>query len=245
MKRKIPYGVINWETLVRECYVVDNTAYIREIENCATPVFLRPKRFGKSIMCSMLEHYYDVNRKDRFQDLFGRFDIGKNPTPLANSFLVLKFDFSTITVGTVKEIEERFFENVKNSVSLFSKHYEDLADWSIIWSAESPSALIAGVRRVVVENRLPPLYVIIDEYDNFTNELVVSRRDEDYDAICGHDNAQPRESFFKAFFKSFKAGLADNSVGRTYFTGVLPITLDDLSSGYNVGTVVSLSLIHI
>ena len=112
MKREIPYGVINWETLVRDCYVVDNTGYIRELEKCRTPIFLRPKRFGKSIVCSMLEHYYDVNRKDRFQELFGRFDIGKNPTPLANSFLVLKFDFSTITVGTVAEIRERFFRNV-------------------------------------------------------------------------------------------------------------------------------------
>ena len=92
-----------------------------------------------------------------------------------------------------------------------------------------------------MNNALPPLYVIIDEYDNFTNELVVSNRDADYDAICGHDNrGAVRESFFKAFFKSFKAGLKDGTVAHTYFTGVLPITLDDLSSGFNVGTVVSL-----
>ena len=84
--------------------------------------------------------------------------------------------------------------------------------------------------------------MIIDEYDNFTNELVVSGRDAEYNAICGHDakDDATRESFFKAFFKSFKAGLADGTVGRTYFTGVLPITLDDLSSGFNVGTVVNL-----
>ena len=76
--------------------------------------------------------------------------------------------------------------------------------------------------------------MIIDEYDNFTNELVVSNRDAEYNAICGHDSRgdATRESFFKAFFKSFKAGLADGTVGRTYFTGVLPITLDDLSSGF-------------
>ena len=239
MKREIPYGVINWENLVRDCYVVDNTAYIRELEKCRTPIFLRPKRFGKSIVCSMLEHYYDVNRKDQFQELFGRFDIGKNPTPLANSFLVLPFDFSTITVGTVAEIRERFFTNVKGAVESFAVRYRHLADWSPALSATTPSEMIDKVRQVIRDNHLPLLYAIIDEYDNFTNELVVSRRDEDYDAICGHDNEQPRESFFKAFFKSFKAGLKDNSVGRTYFTGVLPITLDDLSSGYNVGTVVS------
>jgi hypothetical protein len=240
MKRKIPYGVINWENLVRNCYVVDNTAYIRELENCATPIFLRPKHFGKSIVCSMLEHYYDVNRKDQFQDLFGRFDIGRNSTPLANSFLVLPFDFSTITVGMVEEIRERFFRNVMGAVESFAVRYGGLADWSPVKSVTTPAEAIDRVRQVILDNKLPPLYVIIDEYDNFTNELVVSRRDEDYDAICGHDNEQPRESFFKAFFKSFKAGLKDNSVGRTYFTGVLPITLDDLSSGYNVGTIVSL-----
>ena len=98
------------------------------------------------------------------------------------------------------------------------------------------------MRDIVSNAHLPPLYVIIDEYDNFTNELVVSGRDLEYNAVCGHDarGDLTRESFFKAFFKSFKAGLADGTVGRTYFTGVLPITLDDLSSGYNVGTVVSL-----
>ena len=95
-KRKIPYGVINWAEIVRECLFVDNTGYIRELEKCKTPVFLRPKRFGKSVVCSMLAHYYDVNLKDRFDELFGRTDIGRNPTPLRNSFLVLTFDFSTV-----------------------------------------------------------------------------------------------------------------------------------------------------
>ena len=241
MKRRIPYGVMNWEEVVRECYLVDNTAYIRALEDVKTPVFLRPKRFGKSLWCSMLGYYYDVNCKDRFDELFGKTDIGRNPTPLANSFLVLQFDFSTIQVGTVREIEDWFFENVKRSVSYLTVKYAHLADWSSVMSAGNPADMIAAVRNVIHENGLPPLYVIIDEYDNFTNELVVSRRDAEYDAICGHDSADPaRESFFKAFFKSFKAGLADGTVGRTYFTGVLPITLDDLSSGFNVGTVVNL-----
>jgi len=106
-KRKIPYGVINWGTLARECLFVDNTANIRVLENVATPVFLRPKRFGKSVVCSMLAHYYDANLKGRFDEFFGKTDIGRNPTPLRNSFLVLQFDFSTVQVGTLAEIEER------------------------------------------------------------------------------------------------------------------------------------------
>ena len=241
-RRDIPYGVINWATLVRECLFVDNTAYIRAFENVRTPVFLRPKRFGKSVVCSMLAHYYDVNLKDRFDELFGKTDIGRNPTPLRNSFLVLQFDFSTIQVGTLAEIEERFWQNVKGAVSYLAVKYKHLADWSIVESATAPAECIDKVRDVIRANNLPPLYVIIDEYDNFTNELVVSGRDLEYNAVCGHDSKDDatRESFFKAFFKSFKAGLADGTVGRTYFTGVLPITLDDLSSGFNVGTIVNL-----
>ena len=243
VRRKVPYGVMNYEELVRECYFVDNTAYIHELESVKTPVFLRPKRFGKSVWCSVLAHYYDVNLKDRFTELFGETDIGRNPTPLANSFLVLRFNFSTIEVGTLAEIERNFFEHVKRSVGSFVRQYESLADWSAVSRAENPADMIDAVRGVVRDNGLPPIYVIVDEYDNFTNELVVSNRDAEYDAICGHDNAGglPRDSFFKAFFKSFKAGLEEGNVGRTYFTGVLPITLDDLSSGFNVGTVVSLN----
>ena len=242
-KRKIPYGVINWAELVRECMFVDNTAYIRELEAIKTPVFLRPKRFGKSVVCSMLAHYYDVNLKDRFDDFFGMTDIGRDPTPLRNSFLVLQFDFSTIQVGTLAEIERNFNFNVQLQLEYFVSRYRDRADWSSVFALSDAAARIDAVRKVIAENHLPPLYVIIDEYDNFTNELVVSGRDTEYNAVCGHDakGDATRESFFKAFFKSFKAGLADGTVGRTYFTGVLPITLDDLSSGFNVGTVVSLN----
>ena len=242
-KRRIPYGVINWAELARECLFVDNTRYIHELESVKTPVFLRPKRFGKSVVCSMLAHYYDIDLKDRFDELFGNTDIGRKPTPLRNSFLVLQFDFSTVQVGTLAEIERNFWENVKGSVGSFAVKYKALADWSNIKDATGPADCISKVRNVIRENNLPPLYVIVDEYDNFTNELVVSNRDAEYNAICGHDlkGDATRESFFKAFFKSFKAGLADGTVGRTYFTGVLPITLDDLSSGFNVGTVVSLN----
>ena len=241
-KRKIPYGVINWATLVRECLFVDNTEYIRRLEDVPTPVFLRPKRFGKSVVCSMLAHYHDVNLKDRFDELFGMTDIGRNPTPLRNSFLVLQFDFSTVQVGTLDQIERNFWENVKGAVRSFAVKYGKLADWSTVREATGPADCIDKVRDVIRDNGLPPLYVIIDEYDNFTNELVVSGRDLEYNAVCGHDakGDLTRESFFKSFFKSFKAGLADGTVGRTYFTGVLPITLDDLSSGFNVGTVVNL-----
>ena len=214
-KRKIPYGVINWAEIVRECLFVDNTRYIRELEAIKTPVYLRPKRFGKSVVCSMLAHYYDVDLKDRFDELFGKTDIGRDPTPLRNSFLVLQFDFSTVQLGTLAEIERNFWENVKGAVRVFAARYGKLADWSTIREATGPADCITKVREVIRRNHLPPLYVIIDEYDNFTNELVVSNRDTEYNAICGHDSKgdATRESFFKAFFKSFKAGVQGGACG--------------------------------
>ena len=246
-KRAVPYGVISYGRMVDECYIVDHTRFIRELENYQTPVFLRPKRFGKSFVCSMLEYYYDINRKDVFDHYFGHTDIGRDPTPLASSFLVFLLDFSTITVGSLAEIERDFAFMIKDRAKTFISYNGNLrgrdggaVDWSAVERADSPSTVVDAIRGVIARNGLPPLYVIVDEYDNFTNELIVSNRDAEYDAICGHDSAGPvRESFFKAMFKSFKAGLRDDTVGRTYFTGVLPITLDDMSSGFNVGTVVS------
>ena len=246
-KRVVPYAVMKWDELVTRCYFVDHTRFIPELEKCKTPVFLRPKRFGKTSVCSMLAHYYDVARKNDFERLFGKTWIGKNPTKLANSFLVLSFDFSVIEPKSITDIERQFTEHVRQQSNQFIERYRDLVDphgerilWPDLSGCDSAVSIINLLRDAVLRNQLPPIYVIIDEYDNFTNELVVANRDTEYDAVCGHDNdGLSRDTFFKAFFKSFKAGLADGSVGRTYFTGVLPITLDDLSSGFNVGTVVS------
>ena len=233
---------MNYRKLVEgEYFFVDHTRFLRELERYETPVFLRPKRFGKSLWVSLLEHYYDIRFKGEFQKLFGKTDVGREPTPQANSFLVLSLDFSTIELGTVAEIERNFTLAVLADVGSFAVRNSGLADWSPIKAAKNPAAAIDQVRKVIRDNGLPPLYVIIDEYDNFTNELISCGRDADYDAICGRaDGTGPSDSFFKAFFKSLKAGLKEGTVGRTYFTGVLPITLDDLSSGFNVGTVVNL-----
>ena len=225
MKRKIPYGVMNWAEVVRECHFVDNTAYIRALEDVKTPVFLRPKRFGKSLWCSMLGYYYDVNFKDRFDALFGKTDIGRAPTPLANSFLVLKFDFSTIQIGTVREIEERFCANVRGMVGSFAVSYGHLADWSEAVAAETPSAMVDALRRIIADRRLPPLYVIVDEYDNFTNEIVSTAGKVPYKEIT-HGTG-----FYRGWFKLFK-GTCD----RIFMTGVSPVTMDDLTSGFNIAT---------
>ena len=242
---QIPYGVKDFKRIrLEDRYYVDKTAFIRKLEARADFLFfVRPRRFGKSLLCETLRCYYDVAEKGNFDRLFGGLDIGKDPTANASRYFVLSLDFSYVNASRGETWSAKFENYLNNALrNLIDGHRAEL---SAVADVDELIALLgAGDKFDVVVPLIKRLgyglYVIVDEYDNFTNELVVSRRDAEYDAICGHDADAARESFFKAFFKSFKAGLADGTVGRTYFTGVLPITLDDLSSGFNVGTVVSL-----
>ncbi len=236
MKRRIPYGVGNYEEIVNNDYhYVDKTQYIRALEKVKNPIFLRPRRFGKTLWCSTLECYYDVNRKDRFEHLFGHTAIGKDPTPDRNGYLVLRFNFSTMSVGnTVAELEASFDENVRNAVICFAAHYANIADFSSVTGASSATERMERLLTIVASQKTPPVYVVIDEYDNFTNQLITSRRDADYYAVTGKD------SFLKNFYKTLKDGVEKQSIGRIFITGVLPITVDDLTSGFNIGNVIGL-----
>ena len=212
-ERQIPYAVMNWRILIEEeFFFVDHTRYLHDLETYRTPVFLRPKRFGKSLWASMLEHYYDVRFRGEFAKLFGKTDVGRNPTRLANSFLVLSLDFSTIEVGSLAEIERRFASKIamnvhsfclRNAVVTTADGRRVEVDWSSVSEASGAADAIDRVRAVIADNGLPPLYVIIDEYDNFTNQLVTSGRDADCDAICGRADGMPTpDSFFKSFFNN-------------------------------------------
>ena len=244
-KRKIPYGVGNWAELVRDdaYFYVDHTAYIRELEQCRTPVFLRPRRFGKTMWCSILECYYDVSRKDDFGWLFGKTEIGRNPTKLANSFLVLRLNFSLVEVGEsgdLARIEESFNFHVTSCARLFALRYGAFADFTRTAQAKTGVEAVITIREALCGARsqgrdVPQLYLIIDEYDNFMNQLIVAKRDGDYEKLVS------KTSFLKNFFKAVKAGIEEDGViGKTYITGVLPVVLDDLTSGFNVATMVNL-----
>ena len=244
-KRRIPYGVGNWAKLVRNdaYFYVDHTAYIRELEQFETPVFLRPRRFGKTMWCSLLECYYDVGRKDDFGWLFGKTEIGREPTALHNSFLVLRLNFSLVEVGAAGDlvrIERSFDEHVTNLTDSFALRYQGLADFSCVRKARTALSAIESIRKSHCDARrsgreVPPVYVIIDEYDNFMNQLIVAKRDGDYEKLVS------QTSFLKNFFKALKAGIEEDGViGKTYITGVLPVVLDDLTSGFNVATMVNM-----
>ena len=236
MPKKIPYAVANYEKIVAEdFYFVDKTRFIHELEAYQIPVFLRPRRFGKSLWCSLLECYYDINRRNRFEELFGKTDIGSNPSPHRNSHLVMRFDFSKIEVsGDLRKIEASFNQSCLDAMLVFSRRYAKFENFESCLSRPTASAALEGILSLAQQDGIPSLSILIDEYDNFTNQLLTTHQDQLYGEVTTGD------SFFRTFFKTIKAGVGDGSVGRVFITGVLPVTMDDLTSGFNIGQIITL-----
>ncbi len=236
-KKKIPYAIANWEQMIEENgYFVDKTKYLEKLEDYKAPVFLRPRRFGKSLLCSIQECYYDINRKDKFDELFENTYIGQNPTKERNKYMILRLDFSKIEISNdVSKIEERFNHIVKNNIIKFCYKYNNYFK-DIDLKTDSISLLLDDVLMRIEMLNLPQMYVIIDEYDNFTNQLITSGKDAVYKKITSGQD----ESFLKTFFKILKEGIGSRTIRRVYITGVLPITIDDLSSGFNIAKILTL-----
>jgi len=236
-KKRILYGNANYKEIVQKNgYFVDKTHYIEALELVEDPVFLRPRRFGKSLLCSILEHYYDINQKDDFDALFRKTYIGQNPTLLKNSFFVLHLDFSTIELkDSISDIEYNFNRKCNSKMKAMIGRLRYWFGPSFKIDKNDSAALnLEEILNVIWEKNLPKLYLIIDEYDNFANQLVISNRIDLYDELTGD------KSFFKPFFKTLKKGRKDGSVANVFITGVLPITLDDLASGYNIADFLTL-----
>ena len=235
IQKKVPYAVANFERIIEEdFYFVDKTSYITELEQYDAPVFLRPRRFGKTLLCSILECYYDINRADKFDALFKDTYIGKNPTPEKNSCMVMRFNFSKIPLGdNLKELKFNFNYECALSIDLFKSQYQQYLG-TLSNLPQDVTLQLSDILTAINKKQLPPLYIIIDEYDNFTNQLIQAQKDTLYSEITTGD------SFLRTFFKVIKAGLENNSVRRCYITGVLPITIDDLTSGFNVAEIITL-----
>ncbi|MGE0082797.1 MAG: AAA family ATPase [Desulfococcaceae bacterium] len=237
MKKRILYANANYEEIVNDNgYFVDKTHYIAKLETVGNPVFLRPRRFGKSLWCRILECYYNIRQKDDFERLFGHTYIGKNPTPLRNSFFVLHLDFSLVKPdGTIAEIEQSFNHTcnlcMKMMLGLSKAWFQEKIQTDLKADA---SANLESITKFIGENSLPSLYVIIDEYDNFANQLIVSNKDHLYRELTRDD------SFFKTFFKTLKEGRKTGAVANVFITGVLPITIDDMASGFNIARFLTL-----
>ena len=237
IKHRICYAEANYEEIVRKNgYFVDKTDYIRKMEYYKNVVFLRPRRFGKSLWCSILECYYDIRKKEQFETLFGHRSIGKNPTGDQNSCLILRLDFSVISVSDdIQEIEQSFNNQVNGTIKLLYKHNRAFFETIPTIDLKSNAAdNLSNLCFDILGDEAPPLYVIIDEYDNFANQLVRSNSD----ALCR--KLTDDNSFFKTFFKTLKSGRGDGSIYNVFITGVLPITMDDMASGFNVATYLTL-----
>ncbi len=228
---KIPYGIADFQTLIQEGYFYqDRTAKIPLIEDAGKQLlFLRPRRFGKSLLLSMLENYYDLNKAEQFESLFGDLAIGKNPTPLHNQYFVMKWDFSVIAAhGSVEEIERRIHEHINSCIANFATIYQQHLSTHIERHAENA---LFSLRSLLTAIQQTPhrLYLFIDEYDNFANEVMMANKTH-YGALL------QGEGLLKTVFKNIKSAATGLGLDRVFMTGVSPIVMSDMTSGYNVAT---------
>ncbi len=225
--KEIPYGVSDFDIVRRDnMYYVDKTMYLPQLESQARYLFfIRPRRFGKSVFISMLHAYYDISRADKFQEMFGDLWIGQHPTPLQGKFLVLYLDFSQVG-GTIAQLEENFNRYCKVRLDTFVDTYRQY--YSEDFVKKVLAADDATYKLLLINNESKKLglstYLIIDEYDNFTNTVLNEQGESVYWAITH------AEGFYRDIFKKFKG-----TFERIFITGVSPVTLDDVTSGFNIG----------
>ena len=236
--KQIMYGVTDFALIRAENgYFVDRTALIRELEKTRYAMFLRPRRFGKSLLCAILQSYYDVDYADRFEELFGGLDIGREPTAERGKYLFIDFNFTGVE-KRIDRVQDSFNEYCSERLDVFVERH----------AGRLPEGTTAAVlaKRTCHEKfntltmRLKgsglKLYITIDEYDNFTNTILAESRDK-YEALCHGDG------FFKQFFNELKLATTgtDAPVTRLFITGVTPVTMDDVTSGFNIAANISLN----
>ncbi len=225
--KKIPYGISDYNTIVEEDYLyVDKTRYIEILESLGEPYIflLRPRRFGKSLFISILDYYYNVNYKDEFEKLFGNTYIGKNQTAKKNQYHILKFDFSGINTSSKELLIEGFTEKVLIGIEDFEKKYNLKLEYK---KEGMPSVIFGRFLNQVKEKINSPIYVLIDEYDHFANELLGFQVDLFEETVS-------RNGFVRKWYEILKTGTGSGLVQRIFATGVTPVTLDGLTSGFNI-----------
>lgn len=232
----IPYAVADFVDLRdRGFYYVDKTDYIPGLEDYNAPVFLRPRRFGKSLLISILAAYYDRTMANRFEELFGGTYIGQHPTQEHNRYMVIRYDFSKMVMADdMQGLAENFDALNCSPVEIMVEHNRDLFGDFQFTSRGSASKMLEEALAYIRLGGLPKAYILIDEYDNFTNQLLTAYNDPLYEEVTTND------SFLRTFFKVIKAGIGEGSVRTCFCTGVLPVTMDDLTSGYNIAEILTL-----
>ena len=227
--KKLPTGISNYEELVKDnCIYVDKTMYIEKLENLSDKriMFLRPRKFGKTLFTSTIENYYDVLKKDKFEELFKNTYIGKNPTKNKNSYHILRFNFSGIDTENEKTALHGFKREVASSINVFAKKYS--LEFNINEKDEAEDILDNLFKEFSIQKSNEKIYVIIDEYDHFANELLGFKTEE-------FKNLASKNRKVRKWYEILKKG-TETVVERIFITGVAPITLDSTTSGFNIAT---------
>ena len=237
-RKRIPYGMMNFAVIRRDdCYYVDKTRFIPMIEEADKFFFfIRPRRFGKSLTVNMLQHYYDILAKDKFDALFGDLYIGKHPTRDRNSYLVLYLNFSGI-VGELHNYRKGLDAHCQTMFDYFCDIYADYLPKGIKEELDKKEGAVEQFEYLFTEcNKTNQrIYLFIDEYDHFTNAIL-----SDIESLHRYTDETHGEDYLRAFFNKIKAGTY-SSIERCFITGVSPVTMDDLTSGFNIGTNYSLT----
>lgn len=237
-RKRIPYGMMNFAVIRRDdCYYVDKTQFIPMIEEADKFFFfIRPRRFGKSLTVNMLQHYYDILAKDKFEALFGDLYIGKHPTRDRNSYLVLYLNFSGI-VGELHNYRKGLDAHCQTMFDYFCDIYADFLPKGIKEELDKKEGAVEQIEYLFTEcNKTNQrIYLFIDEYDHFTNAIL-----SDIESLHRYTDETHGEGYLRAFFNKIKAGTY-SSIERCFITGVSPVTMGNLTSGFNIGTNYSLT----
>jgi hypothetical protein len=232
--KTIPYGISDFENMRRRNgYYVDNTWGIPLLEALPYQLFLRPRRFGKSLLLSILHYYYDVNSVDRFDELFAGTWIHEHPTPSRGKFLILHFDFSKVGGDTLEDMQRNFEDSCAIALDVFLERYQGLLPKGTLEAIQGKSNFANRLDVLVgkMSDTNQRIYILIDEYDNFSNRLLAQAGTDAYRSLC-HGTG-----FFKNFFALLKA--QNKVITNILLTGVSPMTLDDVTSGFNIAENVS------
>ena len=237
-RKRLPYGMMNFEDIrLENYYYVDKTAFIPMIEQADRFFFfIRPRRFGKSLTLNLLQHYYDVRAKDKFDALFGDLYIGQHPTHDRNSYLVLKLNFSGI-IGELNNYRQGLDAHCQTMFDYFCDIYADYLPQGIKEKLDEKDGAVEQLEYLYTECQKTnqKIYLFIDEYDHFTNAIL-----SDAGSLHRYTDETHKEGYLRAFFNKVKAG-TDSCIKRCFITGVSPVTMDDLTSGFNIGTNYSLT----
>lgn len=227
-RKKIPYGISDYQTIVEKNYLyVDKTRFIELLESLGEPYifFLRPRRFGKSLFVSVLDYYYDVGAVNLAEQLFGKTYIGKNPTAERNSYYILRFNFSGIDTASKENLISGFTTNVCNALNLFTQKYNLALSYQ---KTGMPSEIFSTFLVEVKAQIKGSIYVLIDEYDHFANELLSFQADVFEEVVS-------KTGFVRKWYEVLKSGTDRGLIQRMFVTGVSPVTLDSFTSGFNIG----------